>query len=195
MTTPFCWRRRSVRGVLLGVLLVVLCCSVDRANCAEPASSPTLADVVDPGPNEPDEPFAEAFSLERAVHFLDSASLTWQQERGCFTCHTNFAYLYARPLVPEDAQSHAEVRAFAEELVGQRWKASGPRWDAEVVASAAALAFNDAHTTGELHPLTRVALDRMWESQRDDGGWNWLDCGWPPFEMDDHYGVTLSTSQ
>ena len=52
---------------------------------------------------------------------------------------------------------------------------NGPRWDAEVVAGAAALAFNDAHTTDELHPLTRTALDRMWESQREDGGWSWLD--------------------
>ena len=68
----------------------------------------------------------------------------------------------------------------------------GPRWDAEIVATAAALAFNDAATTGKLHPQTRTALDRMWTVQQKDGGWNWLKCDWPPMESDDHYGVTLA---
>jgi squalene-hopene/tetraprenyl-beta-curcumene cyclase len=80
----------------------------------------------------------------------------------------------------------------AEELVSQRWPESGPRWDAEVVAATAALAFNDAATTGQLHPVTRTALDRMWTVQKDHGGWNWLKCDWPPMESDDHYGVTLA---
>ena len=60
------------------------------------------------------------------------------------------------------------------------------------VATSAALAFNDAATTGKLHVQTRQALDRMWTLQRDDGGWNWLKCGWPPMESDDHYGATLA---
>jgi squalene-hopene/tetraprenyl-beta-curcumene cyclase len=84
------------------------------------------------------------------------------------------------------------VRAFAEELVAKRWPTEGPRWDAEVVATAAALAFNDAATTGKLHPLTRTALDRMWTVQKEHGGWDWLRCDWPPLESDDHYGVTLA---
>jgi squalene-hopene/tetraprenyl-beta-curcumene cyclase len=32
----------------------------------------------------------------------------------------------------------------------------------------------------------------MWAVQREDGGWSWLKCGWPPMESDDHYGVTLA---
>ena len=64
------------------------------------------------------------------------------------------------------------MRAYAEALVTQRWKEKGPRWDAEVVATAAALAFNDAATTGKLHDTTRQALDRMWTVQREDGGWS-----------------------
>ena len=67
-----------------------------------------------------------------------------------------------------------------------------PRNKASLPATAAALAFNDASTTGQLHPLTRAALDRMWTVQRDDGGWTWLKCDWPPMESDDHYGVTLA---
>jgi squalene-hopene/tetraprenyl-beta-curcumene cyclase len=159
------------------------------ASAAEPV---TLASVQDPGPNRLDEPLAGQFSLERAVHFLDSASLTWQKDRKCFTCHTNYAYLYARPLISSEVAAHAEVRKFAEELVEVRWKDPGPRWDAEVVATAAALAFNDRLTTGKLHATTRTALDRIWQVQREDGGFDWLKCDWPPMESDDEYGATLA---
>jgi len=161
---------------------------------AEPV---TLETVVNPGPNRADEPLAERFSLERAHQFLDAAALSWQKERKCFTCHTNYAYLHVRPalpsLTPSPAPSPQEtVRAFAEQLVLERWVEQGPRWDAEVVATAAALAFQDSRTTGKLHPATRQALDRMWTVQQEDGGWNWLKCEWPPMESDDHYGVTLA---
>ncbi len=155
------------------------------------AEAVTLENVQDPGENRRDEPLAKEFSLEKAVGFLDSAALQWQKQRQCFTCHTNYAHLYARPSVSADAPAAKEVRKFAEELIQKRWADKGPRWDAEVVATAAALAFNDAATTGKLHPLTRQALDRMWTLQRKDGGFTWIKCDWPPMESDDHYGATL----
>lgn len=155
------------------------------------ADAVTLENVQDPGENRRDEPLAREFSLEKAVGFLDSAALQWQKQRQCFTCHTNYAHLYARPSVSADAPAAKEVRKFAEELIQKRWADKGPRWDAEVVATAAALAFNDAATTGKLHPLTRQALDRMWTLQREDGGFTWIKCDWPPMESDDHYGATL----
>lgn len=169
--------------------LVVAFSLVSAGLAAEPI---TLKSAVDPGPNKKDEALRKAYSLDEAVKFLDSASLTWQKKRQCFTCHTNFAYLYARPLVDADNEAHREVRRFAEELVTERWEKSGPRWDAEVVASGAALAFNDAATTKKLHEVTRTALDRMWKVQKPDGGFNWLKCDWPPMESDDHYGATLA---
>jgi squalene-hopene/tetraprenyl-beta-curcumene cyclase len=161
--------------------------------CPVPAAEPvTLKNLVPPSANRADEPLAKKLSLESAVRFLDSASLEWQKTRKCFACHTNSAYLYTRPAFGKDDPAHKEVRAFAEQLVRERWKDQGPRWDAEVVATASALAFNDAATTRKLHPLTREALDRMWTVQRKDGGWTWLKCNWPPMESDDHYGVTLA---
>lgn len=165
----------------------ILCCPF--VDAAEPV---TLETAVDPGANVADEPLAASFSEDSAVKFLDSAALTWQKQRECFTCHTNYAYLYARPLVSSDCDAHKTVRAFAEQLVSERWQDKGPRWDAEVVATAAALAFNDANTTKTLHPLTRAALDKMWTLQREDGGWTWIDCDWPPMEDDDGYGVGLA---
>lgn len=180
---------KSIRvAAFAACLLQVGFATTGRA--AEPVS---LENVVDPGPNSSDEPLAAEFSLARAVHFLDSAALAWQKEQKCFTCHTNFAYLYARPAASSEETAPRQVREFAEELVRERWQqAEGPRWDAEVVAAAAALSFNDLATTGKLHPLTRTALDRMWTVQQASGGWNWLKCDWPPMESDDHYGVTLA---
>jgi len=150
------------------------------------------AEPTDPGPNKPDEAKAKTFSMTKAVEFLDNASLNWQKEKQCFACHTNYAYLYARPMVGKDTGAEKKIRSFAEELVTTRWKEKGPRWDAEVIATAAALAFHDSLTTGKLHETTRTALDRMWTVQKPDGGWSWLKCGWPPMESDDHYGVTLA---
>jgi squalene-hopene/tetraprenyl-beta-curcumene cyclase len=152
----------------------------------------TLEKHTPPTANSPDEPLAAKFSLENATRFLDSAALDWQNTRKCMTCHTNYAYLLARPHISADAPAHRTVREFAEKLVNERWVSDGPRWDAEVICSAVTLAFNDAQATGKLHPATRKALDRMWTVQRKDGGFNWLKCRWPPMESDDHYGATFA---
>jgi squalene-hopene/tetraprenyl-beta-curcumene cyclase len=140
-------------------------------------------------PNRPDEPVAKEFSLERARGFLDAASREWQKGRKCLTCHTNAAYLSAGAESGVKSEAFVEVRSFAEGLVRDRWVEKGPRWDAEVVVAAHALATSDGKS---LHPLTRQALDRMWTVQRPDGGWSWLKCAWPPMESDDHYGATLA---
>lgn len=179
---------KRISRCFAGTLVLSLVCA-GSLGAAEPV---TLKNVKDPGPNRLDEPLAKRFSAQKAARFLDSASLFWQKKRGCFSCHTNYAYLYARPAISSDAPAHREVRHFAEKLVTERWAKKGPRWDAEVVATAAALAFNDAATTGQLQPETKTALDRMWTVQRKDGGWSWLKCNWPPMEIDDHYGATLA---
>ncbi len=171
-----------MRPIALGLVLALTLVATALAD--EPTSNP-------PGPNRVDEPVAEDFSLDRATRFLDDVATDWTTSRKCFTCHTNYLYLVARPLVSPDADAHREVRAALEELVQRRWAAQGPRWDAEVVMSAAVLALNDAATTGKLHEATRQALDRMWTVQREDGGVAWLKCGWPPMESDDDFGATV----
>ncbi len=176
--------RDTLRRLL--VLSILACCPAALAGDAV-----TLDNVVDPGPNQKDEPIAE-FSIARAADFLDSAALQWQKQRKCVTCHTNMAYMVARPGISSAAPAHDQVRAFVEDLVRTRWEEHGPRWDAEVVVAAMALASNDAATTGRLHPLARTALDRMWTVQREDGGFDWLKCDWPPMESDDHFGATLA---
>src|SRR5262249_33212965 len=131
-----------------------------------------------------------------AATFLDSVSLNWTRERKCGTCHTNYPYLVARPVLKEHTSpAMAEVRGFFETRVAH-WddaeKAAKPRWDAEVVSTAAALAMNDFATSGKLHPLSRQALDRVLKVQKPDGGFDWLKCGWPPYEHDDYYGAIVA---
>ncbi|HYT91585.1 MAG TPA: prenyltransferase/squalene oxidase repeat-containing protein [Gemmataceae bacterium] len=146
-------------------------------------------------PNSADEPLARAFSLARSAAVLDNQSLAWTQQRKCGTCHTNYPYLLARPLLKGDTAALTEVRTFFEKRIAN-WdsgkKEDKPRWDTEVVATGATLAIQDALTTGKLHPLTRQALDRIWKLQQPEGAWNWLKCNWPPTEHDDYYGAVYA---
>ncbi len=155
-----------------------------------PLSFPT-ADFPKPAPTKADEALAKQFSPAKAAEFLDGVGVNWTRTQKCITCHTNMPYLTARPLLPGD-EGWKEVRAFLEKDVASWSNGGKPRGDAYVVATAFALAFNDAQKTGKLHDATRAALDRMWDVQRKGGEWNWLKCDWPPLEHDDYYGATLA---
>src|ERR1041385_2478231 len=82
--------------------------------------------------NSPDEPFAKTVSLDKAAAVLDNQSLAWTEGRKCGTCHTNFPYLLARPLLKGDMAAHDEVRKFFENRIAN-WdsgkKEDAPRWD------------------------------------------------------------------
>ena len=148
-----------------------------------------LTQLKKPSPNSADEPFAKSMSLVKAVEFIDRASLHWQESRECVTCHTNGAYLMGRAKLKGDPAPHAAVRNFFEHYVaGWKSKKPGPHG---VVATAAALALDDA-AKGKLSETTLNAFTEAWKTQREDGSWDWLKCGWGPYESDDHYGVTLA---
>lgn len=190
------WPRKTARWIALAVaatlaLTALIASRGNTARGAEPSPAP-------PTPNSPDEPVASALSLEKAAGFLDAVALDWTRKRQCGTCHTNYAYMISRPALKDKAgpsEAMTEVRTFFEDRVAH-WddaeKSAKPRWDAEVVATASTLAINDALTTGALHPRTRQALDRIWTLQKPDGSWDWLKCGWPPYEHDDYYGTVFA---
>jgi squalene-hopene/tetraprenyl-beta-curcumene cyclase len=169
---------------LMRFLAVLLLAGVARA-----------ADPPKPAPNRPDEPVARALSADNAAAFLDGVAVAWTNERKCGTCHTNFAYLWARPALKGGDEATKTVRGFFEKRVAN-WdsgqKADAPRNPTEVVATATALALHDARTSGKLHPLTRKALDRMWDLQAKDGAWDWVKCDWPPLEHDDYFGAVVA---
>lgn len=149
------------------------------------------ADFPQPATTKPTEPVAKELSLPKAAEYLDGVGVNWTRDRNCIACHTNMPYLTARPLLKGDT-GWKEVRAYLEKDV-KSWSEGGkPKGDAYVVATAFALAFNDAQQGGKLHDATKAALDRMWSVQRPNGAWNWLKCDWPPLEHDDYYGAVLA---
>ena len=159
----------------------------------EPKRSVVAANL---SPNSPEEAIRPAASLTVAATFLDNVALNWTRQRKCGTCHTNYPYLVARPVLKEPAApAMAEIRRFFEDRVAH-WddpeKGAKPLWDAEVVSTAAALAMNDAATSGKLQDPSRKALDRIWTVQKPDGGFDWLKCGWPPYEYDDYHGAIVA---
>lgn len=148
------------------------------------------AEIPKPTATKGDEAVSKAFSAEKAGDYLDGVGINWTRDRQCITCHTNMPYLTARPLLKGDGWK--EVREFLDKDVTSWSKGGKPRGDAYVVATAFALAFNDAQQGGKLADTTTAALDKMWDVQTKTGGWNWLKCDWPPLEHDDYYGATLA---
>ena len=163
-----------------------------------PLVSSSFQEQPTAGPNRTDEPRIGEFSLQRAVSFTDAQALDWEQQRDCVTCHTNGLYLVARATVSPKAAENRRAREFARgylnRYVVEKQTPSGQRGAVEgLVATTCFLTLSDMATDGQLSPDTRKALDHMWSLQDEDGGWSaWLKCGWPPFETDDHFGVTLA---
>lgn len=150
------------------------------------------------GANRSDEPLIGQFSLQRAMSFANASALQWERQRDCVTCHTNGLYLVAAgkvaPASVENRRAREFARGYLNRYVVDESKPSGQRGAVEgLVATTCFLTISDIDTDGKLSTDTRRALDHMWSLQDEDGSWGaWLKCGWPPFESDDHFGVTLA---
>ncbi|HIA27158.1 MAG TPA: squalene--hopene cyclase [Planctomycetes bacterium] len=184
-------------GMQLHSRLLILTLTVAPLALGAPVSpSPQEAPKV--GPNRSDEPLIDHFSLAGAVSFIDGTALGWERQRNCVTCHTNGLYLVARGQVSTEGADYRRAREFARtylnRYVVEKQAASGQRGAVEgLVATTCFLTISDMKTNGRLSPDTRKALDHVWSLQDEDGAWGkWLKCGWPPFESDDHFGVTLA---
>jgi squalene-hopene/tetraprenyl-beta-curcumene cyclase len=168
------------------------------------ATSALLADdsatFPKPAPSSGREPLAKTLSLEKAGSYLDGAVMAWTREQHCASCHTTYSYLMGRAAAGDSrAPALLQMRAFLENRVtnwDSRIKADalpdGSEGVTEVVATAATLAFDDARTSGKLHPLTRQALDRLWATQNDEGAWDWNKHDLPPLEYDEYYGAVFA---
>ncbi|MEE2883073.1 MAG: prenyltransferase/squalene oxidase repeat-containing protein [Planctomycetota bacterium] len=177
---------------LLFMILAVAVLVLPALVSSGPQEEPTA------GANRTDEPLVDQFSLQRAVSFADATALQWEQQRDCVTCHTNGLYLVARskvsPASAENQRAREFARGYLNRYVVDKKTPSGQRGAVEgLVATTCFLTISDIGTDGKLSKDTRRALDHMWSLQDEDGAWGaWLKCGWPPFESDDHFGVTLA---
>jgi squalene-hopene/tetraprenyl-beta-curcumene cyclase len=134
-------------------------------------------------------------SWSKAAAYLDAGAHA--HETNCCACHATFAYLPARPALAAAASVQQQTRQALErsaaKLVVEKLSPQdkSDRVTA-VVMIAVLLAGHDAATGGKLQPLTRKILDRIWDVQREDGGWSWIKANEVPSALDDHFGVTTA---
>lgn len=156
---------------------------------SSPSSSTLLGAEADQL-NRPDEALRKDFSLEAALRVLDGEARSWGQENNCLSCHSSYPLLMARSMASTGDGVEQDVLEAAENLALHPRDSSFVSAEAVMVASV--LAQYDARTSGRLRPATRFALDRIWDLQREDGGWDWIHAGKPPSEVDDDFGVTTA---
>ena len=58
--------------------------------------------------------------------------------------------------------------------------------------AAMTLTVVDRNLGKPLSQSAKIALDKMWQVQQPDGGFDWLKCDWPPMESDDQYGAVVA---
>jgi squalene-hopene/tetraprenyl-beta-curcumene cyclase len=188
-----------MRRCVLRPLLVVT--AVVAGSLPARAQPPSAVRLPNPVPYSVDEPLAEAYSPAKSAKYLDTISRFWMND-SCGSCHANYSYLLARPLLAEsDDGTMAQTRRFLEDRVAKMQRhlidPSQPIFfTSESVGLAFALAAHDRQTTGRLQPTTRQALDQMWALQRksglSEGTWS-CGCGeFPLAELDRYFIATLA---
>lgn len=163
---------------------------------------------------------AEDWNREAAAAYLDGRMDLWwtrakslrtgSGEAKCLSCHTAVPYALARPALRRSlgvtsATAHETrivetARQRTEHLADEQ-----PYYDhtdskkiesrgVEAVLNALILAHHDSDSGQPPGPATAKALARMWEVQRPDGAWDWLDFALEPYETADavFHGATLA---
>jgi len=158
---------------------------------------------------------------ESAARYLDERMQVWftngkklrtgQSETVCVSCHTTVPYILSRPALrremhqstqtPEEArvieettrrvQSYGAHQFLYDHSESKKTESRGT----EAVLNALILVSADAAQDRRgPSAVAQQALDRLWETQRPDGAWDWLDFGLEPFETVDgvYYGATLA---
>jgi squalene-hopene/tetraprenyl-beta-curcumene cyclase len=185
------------------LFLVLTCLSVARASPAQ---------VTSAGPGGWNREGAAAYLDQRMDEwFVNGEKLrTGEGRTTCVSCHTVIPYALARPALrramrvgaptPQEARlvdetsrrvqtydSHQLLYDFDEDKKGESR-------GTEAVLYALILASADAGQAREPGDATRRAMARLWEMQRADGAWEWLDVGLEPFESIDsmYIGAALA---
>lgn len=155
-----------------------------------------------------------------AARYLDARMDTWWTQAKplrtgdsqvmCISCHTAVPYALVRPAIREvlgDRMPTAHETRMLEQ-VRRRVAASAadqPYYDhteakkiesrgVEAVLNAIVVTHLSAPAAGAPDADVRKAMTRLWEAQRADGAWDWLDFGLEPYETPDSvfYGAALA---
>lgn len=158
---------------------------------------------------------------DAAARYLDNRMDAWWAnaktlktdggETRCLSCHTALPYVWARQALRR-SQDVAQPTSHELRVVEQVSRRIGYRGDdqpyydhteakkiesrgVEAVINAVALTgLDDDSISGEQQTLVATAMSRMWNVQRPDGAWDWLDFGLEPYEAPDaaFQGATLA---
>jgi squalene-hopene/tetraprenyl-beta-curcumene cyclase len=202
------WAKR-----LWGVSLLAMLCFLSAGF--------SLAFTASQGEPRHDRPWSGGWDREGAARYLDARMDVWftkakklqtgQAQTLCVSCHTTIPYVMARPALRRAMQVSTATPQEVRLLEETTWRvenngAQQPLYDhseskklesrgTEAVLNALILASADAaDRRREPSGPTQRALAQLWETQRPDGAWDWLDFGLEPFESVDaaYYGATLA---
>jgi squalene-hopene/tetraprenyl-beta-curcumene cyclase len=162
---------------------------------------------------------AAAYLDERADFWFSWSGAARGQGTACFSCHTSLPIALARPSLRE-ALGESQAGKVEKKMMDNLAKRV-ENWDTiasdeanvknpfvpyyaknrkpsalgtEAVLNALILANNDARRNkGALTDVTKKAMSRLWEQQKDNGAWLWLNFGLNPWENDGaYYGASLA---
>jgi len=165
--------------------------------------------VARPSPAQANRSGVDAWNREAAATYLDQRMDIWFEkgqglrtgaaQTTCVSCHTVIPYALARPALRRamhaDEPTPQESRLADE--TSRRIQSSGPTEllyeidegqsnGTEAVLYALILASADAaRSLRQPSDAMRRAFERLWQTQRADGAWDWLDVGLEPFESID----------
>ncbi len=162
---------------------------------------------------------APAWDPEGAAKYLDDRMDIWfakakklrtgQTTTACISCHTTVPYVMARPALRRAMQAGAatplearivedaarRVENFdANELIYEGSKKTGSRGTEAVIYAMILASADAAENRRQPSRATRQAFAQLWQTQRPDGAWDWLDFGLEPFESVDatYQGAALA---
>jgi hypothetical protein len=148
----------------------------------------------EPPPEEEEGYQVPAWNQAGAVSYLETRATSWYQGRECaLSCHTTHPYLMVdlavgplttasaiRGTVESRVASFPQVALWYDSTTQKAAESRGT----EAILNAFALSMRDAQS-GTLSPSTLAALTRLFDEQRTDGGWDWLDFALAPWESQD----------
>ena len=155
---------------------------------------------------------ATRWDREAAARYLDGRMDAWWAnakalktdggETRCLSCHTAVPYVWARQALRHSLAA-AQPTAHEQRVLEQVSRRVGYRGDdqpyydhteakkvesrgVEAVLNAVVLTGLDGDAVpSDRQPLMSAAMARLWDVQRSDGAWDWLDFGLEPFEAPD----------
>lgn len=155
---------------------------------------------------------------DRIQWWLDWAPAARGQGTACVSCHTTLTYALALPSLLRQRGGQAPPAAAARMLDAVRTRVD--KWaqliatdaagkdalapishgerresalDTEAVLNALILVANDPPEATGLGDSARRAIDIMWDRQRADGSWRWLEFGLRPWESEgEYFGAALA---